>query len=170
MTQGGTWDVEFYEDENGREPCRDWIEDLSREKRLALETALEYVLAVRGLDVIRTEFGKALGKGCMNSACAGPRPRSHGRPVPSWPGRLSETEAILLRVFFCTSGSRIILLLSGYDKAKTPLTAVRTGRSPRPGAAQGSPRGGEEGQGQGPPPQRLMQGRTLTPMGVTTHA
>lgn len=27
----------------------------------------------------------------------------------------AETESILLRVFFCTAGSKIILLLSGYD-------------------------------------------------------
>ena len=29
-------------------------------------------------------------------------------------------EKILLRVFFCTSSGKIILLLSGYDKAKDP--------------------------------------------------
>jgi hypothetical protein len=29
-------------------------------------------------------------------------------------------EAILLRVFFCTAGPKIILLLSGYDKARDP--------------------------------------------------
>jgi hypothetical protein len=33
---------------------------------------------------------------------------------------VAETEAILLRLFFCTAGRKIILLLSGYDKAKNP--------------------------------------------------
>jgi hypothetical protein len=33
---------------------------------------------------------------------------------------VAETEVILLRLFFCTSGRKIILLLSGYDKAKDP--------------------------------------------------
>lgn len=33
---------------------------------------------------------------------------------------VAETEAVLLRLFFCTSGRKIILLLSGYDKAKNP--------------------------------------------------
>jgi len=118
VTQGGTWDVEFYEDENGREPCRDWIEDLSREKRLALETALEHVLAVRVLDVVRTEFGKALGHGLYEFRLrwsAAEVARKVGAVLAE---QVSETETILLRVFFCTSGSRIILLLSGYDKAK----------------------------------------------------
>ena len=118
MTHGGTWDVEFYEDENGREPCRDWVEDLSREKRLALETALEHVLAVRGLDIVRTEVGKALGQGLYELRLrwsAAEVARKAGAVLAE---QVSETETILLRVFFCTSGRRIILLLSGYDKAK----------------------------------------------------
>lgn len=118
VTQGGTWDVGFYEDENGREPCRDWIEDLSREKRLALETALEYVLAVRGLDVVRTEFGKALGQGLYEFRLRWSADEVARKAGAVLAEQVSETEAILLRVFFCTSGSRIILLLSGYDKAK----------------------------------------------------
>jgi hypothetical protein len=31
-------------------------------------------------------------------------------------------EEILLRVFFCTAGRKIILLLSGYDKGRHPNT------------------------------------------------
>ncbi len=57
------WTVEFYRDENGREPCRQWMEKLRREQRIALETAIEVVLAERGLDVVETEYGKPLGGG-----------------------------------------------------------------------------------------------------------
>src|ERR1700677_441749 len=39
------------------------MRSLSREKCIALETAIELVLARRGLDVVETEFGKALGGG-----------------------------------------------------------------------------------------------------------
>jgi hypothetical protein len=49
------WTVEFYRDENGREPCRRWMEKLRREQRIALETAIEVVLAERGLDVVETD-------------------------------------------------------------------------------------------------------------------
>ena len=57
------WTVEFYRDENGREPCRQWMEKVRREQRIALETAIEVVLAERGLDVVETEYGKPLGGG-----------------------------------------------------------------------------------------------------------
>jgi hypothetical protein len=116
LTGDGAWELEFYQDENGREPCRSWIQDLSREKRLAIETALEHVLAVRGLDVVETEFGKALGKGLYEF-----RLRWTAREVAEKVGTViaethAESESILLRVFFCTAGRKIILLLSGYDK------------------------------------------------------
>lgn len=57
------WDVEFYADENGREPCREWAERLSQQKRAAFSAAMRLVLARRGLDVVKTEYGKALGEG-----------------------------------------------------------------------------------------------------------
>jgi hypothetical protein len=63
VADGDEWDIEFYADERGREPCLKWMCGLSREKRIALETAIELVLAHRGLDVVETEFGKALGGG-----------------------------------------------------------------------------------------------------------
>ena len=120
MTEGGEWDLEFYQDEDGHEPCRRWIQGLSREKRLALETALEHVLAVRGLDVVQSEFGKALGQGVYEF-----RLRWSAEEVASKVGAVlaqpvAETESVLLRVFFCTSGRKRILLLRGYDKARDP--------------------------------------------------
>ncbi len=112
------WDIEFYRDENGREPCREWIQSLSIEKRLALETGLEHVLAARGIDVAATEFGKALGQGLYEF-----RLRWSAEEVAHKVGvvlgqPVTKAESILLRVFFCTSGRKIILLLSGYDKAR----------------------------------------------------
>ena len=120
MADGDEWDIEFYADERGREPCLKWMRGLSREKRIALETAIELVLAHRGLDVVETEFGKALGGG-LNEF----RVRWSAEEVASKAGAVlaepvAETEAILLRLFFCAAGRKIILLLSGYDKAKNP--------------------------------------------------
>jgi hypothetical protein len=49
---------------------------------------------------------------------------------------VAKAEKIMLRVFFCTSGRKIILLLSGYDRARN--------RHGRPGAGlPGTPRGCE---------------------------
>jgi hypothetical protein len=120
VADGGDWDIEFYADERGSEPCLEWMQGLSSQKRVALETAIELVLAWRGLDVVETEFGKALGGGLYEF-----RLRWSAREVADKVGAdlaepVAETEAILLRLFFCTSGRKIILLLCGYDKAKDP--------------------------------------------------
>jgi len=112
------WTVEFYRDENGREPCRQRMEKLRREQRIALETAIEVVLAERGLDVVETEYGKPLGGGLYEF-----RLRWTAAEVRAKAGRVSDAaaakaEKIMLRVFFCTAGRKIILLLSGYDKGR----------------------------------------------------
>lgn len=117
MTTDAGWDIEFYQDEHGREPCLEWIQKLSREKRLALETALEHVLAVRGLDVVATSFGKALGQGLYEFRLRWSAEEVAHKVNAVLAEPVTETESILLRVFFCTSGRKIILLLSGYDKA-----------------------------------------------------
>jgi hypothetical protein len=90
--------------------------DLSLQKRLALEEAIALVLAERGTNVAGTEYGKPLGQGLYEF-----RLRWTAAEVRRKAGRVSDaaaakSEKVLLRVFFCTSGRKIILLLSGYDK------------------------------------------------------
>jgi hypothetical protein len=115
----GSWDVEFYADDRGREPCREWADKLSPQKRAAFSAAVRLVLARRGLDVMETEYGKALGNGLYEFRVrwteSETKHKVEGLP-PLEVGRAPE--AIMLRVFFCTEGRRIILLLSGYDKAR----------------------------------------------------
>jgi hypothetical protein len=118
----GDWTVEFYRDEKGREPVREWADKtLSPQKRAAFRAALRYVLIPRGTEIVGSEYGKALGGGLyelrlrwtadeIRSNVAGLPPEEVGR----------RPERILLRVFFCTSGQKLILLLSGYDKGKDP--------------------------------------------------
>jgi hypothetical protein len=115
----GSWRVEFYADRGGREPCREWADGLSPQKRAALTAAVRLVLARRGLDVVETEYGKALGGGLyefrVRWSAAEIRHKIEGLP----PGEVGGTaEAILLRVFFCTAGRKILLLLNGYDKGR----------------------------------------------------
>jgi hypothetical protein len=76
------------------------------------------VLAERGLDVVETEYGKPLGGGLYEF-----RLRWTAAEVRNKAGRVSDpaaakSENIKLRVFFCTAGRKIILLLSGYDKGR----------------------------------------------------
>jgi hypothetical protein len=120
VVDSSEWDIEFYADERGSEPCLEWMRGLSRQKRVALETAIELVLARRGLDVVETEFGKALGGGLYEFRLRWPAEEVASKVGAVLAEPAAETEAILLRLFFCTSGRKIILLLSGYDKAKSP--------------------------------------------------
>jgi hypothetical protein len=118
MADVGDWDVEFYADKHGYEPCLEWMKQLSTQKRLALESAIELVLARRGLDVVETEYGKALGDGLyefrLRWSASEVRHKVEGIATES----AGMPEKIMLRIFFCTSGRHIILLLSGYDKAR----------------------------------------------------
>lgn len=120
-TRGGTWDIEFYADESGREPCREWVEHLSPQKKAAFTAAVQLVLARRGLDVCQSEYGKALGHGLYEFRvrwnAAEIAHKVEGLPAADVG---SAPEKILLRVFFCTAGRKIILLLNGYDKARFP--------------------------------------------------
>jgi hypothetical protein len=119
VTGADGWQVEFYADQGGREPCREWADGLSPQKRAAFTAAVRLVLARRGLDVVETEYGKALGGGLyefrVRWTAAEIRHKIEGLP----PGEVGgAAEAILLRVFFCTAGRKIILLLNGYDKGR----------------------------------------------------
>lgn len=122
---GHDWDVEFYADEHGREPCREWAEKLSPLKRAAFRAAVDTLLVKRGLDVVSSEFGKSLGKGLyelrLRQTAKEIRQRVEGLPAEEVGDELGNVpEKILLRIFFCTAGSKIILLLSAYDKAENP--------------------------------------------------
>jgi|SRR5580700_888207 hypothetical protein len=112
------WEVEFYADGSGREPCRAWMGTLTSQQRIALEEAIRLVLARRGLAVVETEFGKALGGGLyefrLRWSAAEVQRKVEGVAAEA----VAKAEKIMLRVFFCTSGRKIILLLSGYDKAR----------------------------------------------------
>ncbi|MHB1592807.1 MAG: hypothetical protein ACYCO9_00320 [Streptosporangiaceae bacterium] len=119
MTGADGWRVEFYAGQGGREPCREWADGLSPQKRAAFTAAVRLVLARRGLDLVETEYGKALGGGLyefgVRWTAAEIRHKTEGLP----PGEVGgAAEAILLRVFFCTAGRKIILLLNVYDKGR----------------------------------------------------
>ena len=58
-----SWKIEFFSEDGGRQPVRDWLVSLNPSKRAAAIAAIELVLAELGLDVCKTEYGKALGKG-----------------------------------------------------------------------------------------------------------
>lgn len=110
------WTLEFYVDENGAEPFREWLEnDLTTLQHAALTSALRLVLATRGIDVCASEWGKALGAGLFEF-----RVRHTAAEIETMFGGTTLSgkagERILLRVFFHVYGTKIVLLLGGYDK------------------------------------------------------
>jgi len=116
------WQLEFYEDDNGRAPCREWMSSLPPLQRAALAEALTQVLAVRGLDVCGTEWGKQLGDGLFEF-----RIRHSGLEIARMFGESTvadegsrRKDKVLLRVFCHAYGRRIVLLISGYDKGAHP--------------------------------------------------
>jgi phage-related protein len=91
-----TWTVEFFEDDQGRQPAREWLLSLDSEKRAMAIAAIETFLAEMGLNVCSTEHGKQLGKGLFELRIRG--------------------DEVLLRIFCHAYGEKIVLLLGGYDK------------------------------------------------------
>ena len=118
--RGGPWRLEVYETEDGRQPFIAWIEKLPETKFVSLDAALRLVLAERGLDLVRTEWLKPLGEGLHEF-----RIRHDGVEIRRMFGSEEpcgdrRRERILLRVFVHFHGSRVVLLLGGYDKGKDP--------------------------------------------------
>lgn len=84
------------------------MEDLSSAKRQAIEEAIDLILAERGLGVVETEYGKALGHGLYEF-----RRRWTAAEVRRKAGRVSDaaaakSEKILLRVYFWTAGRKAL--------------------------------------------------------------
>jgi hypothetical protein len=109
-----TYELEFYEDENGDTPVLRWLrEELTPTKRRALGHAMNEVLQRLGVGVCATEFGKQLGGGLFEF-----RLRRDLRELA--PVGETDSGKILLRVFCHAHGKRLILLVGGYDKGEHP--------------------------------------------------
>lgn len=115
------WTLEVFGADKGREPFSAFTDQLSDVAFAALDAALGHVLAVRGIDLVGTEWLKPLGQGLHEF-----RVRHSGLEIAHmFAGESADHiprsgESVLLRVFVHFHGRRIILLLSGYDKGADP--------------------------------------------------
>jgi hypothetical protein len=114
-----TWTVEFFEDDQGRQPAREWLQSLDSGKQAAAIAAIEIVLAGMGLDVCATEYGKHLGKGLFEFRIRHDEAVIRGKAGQDSAGKHTE---VLLRIFCHAHGERIVMLLGGYDKGTAPST------------------------------------------------
>lgn len=112
-----TWAVEFFEDDQGRQPAREWLQSLDSGKRAAAIAAIETLLTQMGQDVCGTEYGKHLGNGLFEF-----RIRHDEGTIRAKAGqeRTGKPADVLLRIFCHAHGQRIVLLLGGYDKGAAP--------------------------------------------------
>lgn len=112
-----SWQIEFYEDDGGRQPAREWLQSLDSQKRNAAIAAIECYLAEFGLDICGTEHGKALGQGLFEF-----RIRHDEGVIRRKAGEAGGKKGaqVLLRIFCHAYGPRIVLLLGGYDKGENP--------------------------------------------------
>ncbi len=116
----GDWTPEPFEADDGKIPFERFIDELSDFKFVALDTAIDRVLSVRGIDLVRTEWLKALGEGLHEFRVrhdADEVARMFGGDAPEVGGK---REKVLLRVFVHFYGQKVILLLGGYDKGDDP--------------------------------------------------
>lgn len=116
----GEWTPEPFEADDGTVPFQRFVEDLSDFKFVALDKAVERVLSVRGVDLVRTEWLKALGEGLHEFSV-----RHDAQEIaPMFGGDEpiggAGQEKGLLRVFVHFHGQKVVLLLSGYDKGDDP--------------------------------------------------
>jgi hypothetical protein len=114
-----TWTVEFFEDDQGHQPAREWLQSLDSLKRASAIAAIEVVLTDLGLNVCGTEYGKHLGSGLFEFRIRHDEAVIRGK---AGEGSDGERGQVLLRIFCHAHGQRIILLLGGYDKGADPST------------------------------------------------
>jgi putative component of toxin-antitoxin plasmid stabilization module len=114
-----TWKVDFYEDDEGRQPAREWLQSLDTGKRAAAIAAIECYLMPLGQDVCGSEHGKHLGKGLFEF-----RIRHDEGVIRRKAGETSQAKSteVLLRIFCHAHGARIVILLGGYDKGADSST------------------------------------------------
>ena len=118
------WTPEVFVDDNGYEPFTSFIESVPDFTFVALDAAIRLVLSVRGLELARTQWLKALGDGLYQF-----RVRHDAEEIARMFGDdealavatgVSRPGPVLLRVFVHFHGDKVILLLSGYDKGDDP--------------------------------------------------
>jgi hypothetical protein len=116
----GAWTPEPFEADDGTVPFERFVNGLSDFKFVALDAAIDRVLSVRGIDLARTEWLKALGEGLHEFRVrheADEIVRMFGGEPPEVDGQSGK---VLLRVFVHFYGQKVVLLLGGYDKGDDP--------------------------------------------------
>jgi len=118
MVEIGSWRVEYYEDRDTFSSFESWMDSLDDVKFAALSAAIELVLVPNGMELIGTPWLKHVEKGIFefrikySAFDIKAMYKSLEINIPMPPAK------ILIRIFIHFHGSKIVLLLNGYDKAR----------------------------------------------------
>jgi phage-related protein len=114
-----TYEIEFYEDDEGNEPALAFMRSLAPLKKRAIGVAINEVLQYEGPNVADGNMGRNLGRGLYEF-----RLDQNAEQILRRKGKDPKPKAdegkILLRLFFHPHGDKLILLLCGYDKGEQP--------------------------------------------------
>jgi phage-related protein len=100
-TKSAPYRLEFYEDPDGNQPVRHWLRyEISPVDRRTIGAAMRQILQQQGISVCGTSFGRQLGSGLFEF-------------------RVREDQ-LVVRIFCHAYGDRLILLLAGYNKGRSP--------------------------------------------------
>jgi hypothetical protein len=97
-----------------------FMRKLPEYERDVVDAAVRHVLAVEGIAICDTEWGKALGGGLYEF-----RVRRSLETILRSAGIADASRArraVSVRVFCAFSGNKVIILLGGYDKLRDPST------------------------------------------------
>jgi hypothetical protein len=116
------YELEFYDDGNGREPVRRWLDSLSEDKRAAAMRGLSLVLAEQAQGSLTRSTARHSATASTSFGFATAPRRSSKGSAPSWPtGSVrSPTTRCCCGCSSTHTGDRLVLLLGGCDKGKDP--------------------------------------------------
>ena len=112
------WNIEFYEDAQGRRPVEKWMDGLSDQKAESVSVALNEVLSVNGINLASSAWLTPLKSGLYEFRIRHSASEIQEMHKVANRHLIRGVEAILLRIFVTFEGAQVIVLLGAYDKGK----------------------------------------------------
>ena len=115
----GEWTLQVHDRADGSIPYQIFASSLDEYTRATLDISVRGILAKQGHNVASTpKIGRNLRRGLYEFKIGKPLATICNELDIPVPPQFSGKKEILLRVFFAVEGSKIVLLLGGYDKKK----------------------------------------------------
>ena len=113
------WTLQFYKQPGGQIPFELFRSSLRPAEMVVLDICVEEILRRLGNNVCSSTWGKSLGAGLYEFRINRSLSALCNELQIQSPNFLKSDRLVLLRVFFAVEGSRIVVLLSGYDKGRS---------------------------------------------------